>query len=443
MTSEQADLTGLDVDITSDIYSLGVLLYELLVGALPFDAQTLRKAGYGEIQRMIREEEPPKPSTRLSSMGKDAGEAARRRRSDVRTLVRLLRGDLESITMKALEKDRTRRYASASEFASDVARHMANEPVAARPAEIGYRIRKFVRRHRGLVAAGSTVTLALLVGAVVSMVLYRQAVRERERAEAESYSANLIAADLQLRAGQIENATLKLASAPTALRGWEWRHLVARTDQSTATIYTTEFLAPEVHIRNPEMTFNEDGAQLFAYGGNYIRSWNLATRSLMTDWSSPGRVLTVGPFGNTVLVGPQLACFADPPAEGFVLRLYDVNTRQVLSVLRGMTGNPGSATISADGTSVAVALDNLDVFKPVPTSIIVWSLRTGEITARLEDRSLVTRSPTLRISPNGRVLASGGGGGVHLWDLATGRKSTIPRGYHIVAGSLEGLHRGV
>ena len=133
MSPEQADLTGLDVDSTTDIYSLGVLLYELLVGALPFDSRTLRKAGYGEIQRMIREEEPPKPSTRLSSMGHGAQEVARRRRSDVRTLIRLLRGDLEWIAMKALEKDRTRRYASASEFAADIGRHLGNEPVAARP----------------------------------------------------------------------------------------------------------------------------------------------------------------------------------------------------------------------------------------------------------------------------------------------------------------------
>ncbi len=106
MSPEQADLTGLDVDITTDIYSLGVLLYELLVGALPFDSATLRKAGYAQIQRIIRDGEPPKPSTRFSSMGDAAEEVARHRRSDVRTLTRLLRGDLEWITMKAIEKEK-------------------------------------------------------------------------------------------------------------------------------------------------------------------------------------------------------------------------------------------------------------------------------------------------------------------------------------------------
>jgi WD40 repeat protein len=250
-------------------------------------------------------------------------------------------------------------------------------------------------------------------------------VSERERAEGESYAANLIAADLQLRTGQLDNARSKLATAPLGLRGWEWRYLVARTDQSTATIYTREFVGREVHVRFPELRFNESGTELFAYGSTYLRSWDLAAKRVVTDWSVPGRVLAVGPFGNTVLVGPQLDCFVDPPAEGFVLRLYDVRTRKVLSALRGMNGNPGSAAISADGNLVAVALDTTNVFERFPTSITVWNARTGEVTARLEDRS--NEAPILRISPDGRVLASGGSKVVQLWDLSTGRKSVTLR----------------
>ena len=166
MSPEQADLTGLNVDLTTDIYSLGVLLYELLVGALPFDSATLRKAGYAEIQRVIREAEPPKPSNRLSTMGPAAQEVARHRRSDVRTMARLLRGDLEWITMKALEKDRTRRYASASDFAADIGRHLASEPVLAGPPSLTYRLRKAVRRNRGKIAAVAAVLAALAIGLI-------------------------------------------------------------------------------------------------------------------------------------------------------------------------------------------------------------------------------------------------------------------------------------
>jgi WD40 repeat protein/serine/threonine protein kinase len=422
MSPEQADLTGLDVDSTTDIYSLGVLLYELLVGALPFDSRTLRKAGYAEIQRVIRDTEPPKPSTRLSTMGQGAQEVARHRRSDVRTLVRLLRGDLEWITMKALEKDRTRRYASASEFAADIARHLGNEPVLAGPPTIGYRTKKFVRRHQGLVAAGSAVALALLIGAVISFSLYLKAVQERERAESESYSANLSAADMLLRAGQVSDARFRLANTPPALRGWEWRHLMARTDESTATIYSLDFSGAETHNRNREIVFSEDGAQAFSYGDTLLRSWDIATKRLATDLTGLGRVLAVGAHGKTVLVGPPLDDFADLPAEGFVLRLYEVSTRRVLSELRGMTENPGESAISDDGTMVAAAPD--DEASP----ILVWDVRTRQVTARLAGHPKPYSVLRLKFSRDGRQLASTSSDKtVQLWSLTSpGKAVTLP-----------------
>jgi non-specific serine/threonine protein kinase/serine/threonine-protein kinase len=180
MSPEQAEMTGLDVDTRTDVYSLGVMLYELLVGALPFDSKTLRDAGLDEIRRKIREDEPSKPSTKVSTLGEATSRAAERRRTDPRTLRRLLKGDLDWITMKALEKDRTRRYGSPAELAADIERHLRHEPVLAGPPGVAYRTQKFLRRHRVGVAVGAALLAALLMGIAGTTVGILQA-REQKR----------------------------------------------------------------------------------------------------------------------------------------------------------------------------------------------------------------------------------------------------------------------
>jgi non-specific serine/threonine protein kinase/serine/threonine-protein kinase len=166
MSPEQAEMTGLDIDTRTDVYSLGVVLYELLSGAQPLDPTTLRSGGFDEMRRRIREEEPPRPSTKVSSLGDDSVPAARLRRTDRAGLVRELQGDLDWIVMKALEKDRTRRYATPMELAEDVRRHLAHQPVEASPPSTAYRLGKFVRRNRVAVAAAATVVAALILGIV-------------------------------------------------------------------------------------------------------------------------------------------------------------------------------------------------------------------------------------------------------------------------------------
>lgn len=163
MSPEQAEMSGLDVDTRSDIYSLGVLLYELLTGTTPFDGRSLVDAGYAEMMRIIREEEPDKPSKRLSLIGTGTFTASRHR-PDPSSLSLTLRGDLDWIVMRCLEKDRTRRYDTAQGVIEDLQRFQANEPVLAGPPSALYRLRKFVKRHRGGVAAGSAIGALLLLG---------------------------------------------------------------------------------------------------------------------------------------------------------------------------------------------------------------------------------------------------------------------------------------
>jgi serine/threonine protein kinase len=172
MSPEQARTTALDVDTRTDIYSLGMVLYELLVGALPFDPQTLRRAATVEMLRVIREDDPPKPTTKFGSLGDAAGEIAKRRHADVPSLARQLRGELEWITMRALEKDPARRYASVSEFSADVRRHLDDEPVAAGPPSRVYRLKKLVRKNRALFTGAATILGFLVAAVAVSTTMY-------------------------------------------------------------------------------------------------------------------------------------------------------------------------------------------------------------------------------------------------------------------------------
>jgi tetratricopeptide (TPR) repeat protein/serine/threonine protein kinase len=215
MSPEQAGWSGLDVDTRSDIYSLGVLLYELLTGTTPFDKERLKEVGYDEMRRIIREEEPPKPSTRISTMGQAATTVSMRRKSDPKRLSQLFRGELDWIVMKCLEKDRNRRYETANSLAQDIERYLHDEPVQACPPSAAYRFRKFA--HRNKRALGTAALLGVVSLVAVGAVAGTLGWVARDRAERQAKLNGEVEAAIQEGFRRADRA-LTLTGSPSQ---WE------------------------------------------------------------------------------------------------------------------------------------------------------------------------------------------------------------------------------
>jgi serine/threonine protein kinase len=302
MSPEQAEMSGLDVDTRSDIYALGVLLYELLTGRTPFDAKELLQSGLDELRRTIREKEPARPSTRLSTMlDADLTVVAQRRQAEAPKLIHSLRGDLDWIVMKTLEKDRTRRYETANGLAMDIQRHLNDEPVMARPPSTLYRFQKLVRRNKTMFAAASVGMAALIIGLVLSLYLYVQeksalkravaaeAVEKQMREQAEkdaAYGHQIGRAGLSLMAGKYaESEQLLSGIAPhttlvpfynvfggiharhaewqQALTNWEWVVKYAPDDH-----IGYQYLAPLLLQLDDVAGYKDCRAQILKQFGN-------------------------------------------------------------------------------------------------------------------------------------------------------------------------------
>ncbi|MEA3186350.1 MAG: eukaryotic-like serine/threonine-protein kinase, partial [Chthoniobacter sp.] len=330
MSPEQAGLHWADLDTRTDIFSLGVLLYELLTGRTPIDRETAGRVGYDEVRRLIREEEPPRPSATLRVMARDRLKTvARQHDTEPPKLTRTVRGDLDWIVMKALEKERARRYATANDFAADVQHFVASEPISARPPSAPYRFKKFVRRHKVGVAAALTALLALITGLAIASWqfveknrAYRTA-REAQTAEAElrhraeieelgarqrAYAADMNLAQEALRANNLGRARTMLdAQRPRPghqdLRGWEWHYLWQQC-QSDA-LFTLCQQSSEIF----SLSVSEDGKWVAigeAAGG--VSVWDLQARREIARW--PG-----GDSGMVVAFSPTAPLLAFAPME--------------------------------------------------------------------------------------------------------------------------------
>ena len=394
---EQMEMSGLDVDTRSDIYSLGVLLYELLAGRPPFDPDALVKSGLDAMRRTIREVDPPRPSYRLGTLSEaDRTSVAHQRGSDVAKLTLLLRGDVDWIVMHCLEKDRTRRYETAAALAADIQHYLASEPVTARPPSELYRTRKFIRRHRVGVAATVAVALSLLGGLIASSTLF---VRERAA---------------HTRAVVAEQSENRLRQQAETARTLEAKR-VSHTSQALAEQLLQEGRTGEglAHLVRAARSDPEN----YAIGPRLIAA--LAYRSYAEPVGAP--IAHSTPLWGAGYCKDGRRCWTW--AHDDSLRIWRLGGEQPERVLN--FPNPAWSDFSPDETRVAVGgTDGL-------TSI--WSLETGSrVLGPLRHEQ---RVGFVSFSPDGKWLGTASDDHTaKIWDAATGElKAVLSHEYPLAA----------
>jgi serine/threonine protein kinase/WD40 repeat protein len=402
MSPEQAEMSSMDVDTRTDVYALGVLLYELLTGTTPFPEKRLRSLGYGEMQRVIMEEEPERPSTRLSTMANEQKTAvARSHGEEFEALGKLLRGDLDWIVMKCLEKDRQRRYETANGLAADIQRHLANEPVIARPPSAAYRFQKAWRRNRVVFSAGATVVTALIAGLGLAGLGLREATVERDNALLARANEETQRKEAQRHQEEAETERRRAqALRDEALAAERRQRLNAyAADMSLAQRYLNEnnLSAVKLLLNRYENQSNEMDVR-----GIFWTHLNEVSNGDESSHTFPHEAMVRG-----VSLSADGVLLASVTLSGKV-RLYDVNTTNLLWRHGG-----GFLAYGADESSVALSPDGLLLASDQQGTLRVWNTRSKE----LAFEQAHVRAP-LVFSPDSRWLAAVAESGLQLWATA-------------------------
>jgi serine/threonine protein kinase len=357
MSPEQAGLSDLDVDTRSDVYALGVLLYELLTGSTPFDKERFKNAGYDEIRRIIREEEPARPSTRISTLGQAARTMSANRQSDPKQLCQLVRGELDWIVMKALEKDRSRRYETANGFATDVQRYLADEPVQACPPSAWYRLRKFVRRNTGSVLAASLVLAVLVLGIVGTTWGMIRATHAEANAVLEAGRKTVALGQKETaletaKANELEAHKQETLAKKNAKNAQEQELLARRRFYAAQMNLAMQAWGAQQRPRALELLESQrprlDQQDLRTFEWYYL--WQLCNRG--SRLTLPGRN-----FGLAYSPDGQTLATHDPPEQSetqhSAIRLWHASTGQERAVLKGHTKGVWVMAFSPDGKTLA------------------------------------------------------------------------------------------